>query len=109
MELIGVAPSAVLTIPKTNYLHVLAHGSRNQRLAYSPRLGGRCLALLPTTSPYYMDDVLSPLLGAARAQLGVSSSWARQWVESEPCRTLSQGLRTGLGITGVQLTQASDS
>ena len=30
-------------------------------------------------------DVLPPLLGAAKARLGASSSRMRQWVESEPC------------------------
>ncbi len=34
------------------------------------------------------DDVLPPLLGAAKARLGASSSRMRQWVESEPCGQL---------------------
>ena len=34
-----------------------------------------------------MNDVLPPLLGAAKARLGASSSRRRQYVESEPCRT----------------------
>ena len=32
-----------------------------------------------------LNDVLPPLLGAAKARLGASSSRMRQWVESEPC------------------------
>ena len=31
------------------------------------------------------NHVLPPLLGAAKARLGASSSRLRQWVESEPC------------------------
>ena len=34
------------------------------------------------------NDVLPPLLGAARARLGASSSRMRQWVESDPCGQL---------------------
>ena len=33
-------------------------------------------------------DVLPPLLGAAKARLGASSSRMRQWVESSPCGQL---------------------
>ena len=32
--------------------------------------------------------MLPPLLGAAKARLGASSSRMRQWVESEPCGQL---------------------
>ena len=39
-----------------------------------------------------INDVLPPLLGAAKARLGASSSRMRQWVESEPCRAFAECL-----------------
>jgi hypothetical protein len=56
---------------------------------------GRCTAPAPESCgrlkppPFNgVNDVLPPLLGAAKAQLGASSSRRRQWVESEPCGQL---------------------
>ena len=66
-----------------SFLHMGCQTTSFQTTIFWLPAGGRRRA-----SRICINHVLPPLLGAAKARLGASSSRRRQWVESEPCGQL---------------------